>query len=378
MRWLLPLALISIATLALIPRPVATNSPWPGFPSADRDRTLAVRRGLAFIYATAAVPKNFAEYGHDYLWCFCEIARTSADPELRRIAGRLGHELARQWRGEHRQVGRAVGADEIYELVSGSQGADCLGVPDEPVKQAIRQAAGRLNAEEVLGFDPAKEPPPGNIPKPCPKCGAESPRGSRICRRCGTGLVMWDRYAVLCDALIVAYTGDRYGMRLGGSFADVVQWLPRMLPYPAPNDADDSAYRHAAYAITHVVYAFNDYGWFRLRPEWFPREFEFLRSHFTHSIATEDPELLGEYMDTLKSFGVTQSDPLMAAGIRFLLARQNPDGSWGDMGETDVYNRYHPTWTAIDGLRDYSWQGEGLSIPAALRRAHLGPMALPN
>jgi hypothetical protein len=29
----------------------------------------------------------------------------------------------------------------------------------------------------------------------------------------------------------------------------------------------------------------------------------------------------------------------------------------------DTYQRYHPTWTAIDGLRDYRWRGERLSFP---------------
>jgi hypothetical protein len=49
--------------------------------------------------------------------------------------------------------------------------------------------------------------------------------------------------------------------------------------------------------------------------------------------------------------------------MQFLLSRQNPDGSWGDMNETDIYHRYHPTWTAIDGLRRYAWRGERLSFP---------------
>ena len=33
---------------------------------------------------------------------------------------------------------------------------------------------------------------------------------------------------------------------------------------------------------------------------------------------------------------------------------QNKDGSWGDVTDKDIYQRYHPTWTAVDGLRDYA------------------------
>jgi hypothetical protein len=33
------------------------------------------------------------------------------------------------------------------------------------------------------------------------------------------------------------------------------------------------------------------------------------------------------------------------------------------MKADDIYDRYHPTWTAIDGLREYSWRGRRLSFP---------------
>jgi hypothetical protein len=33
---------------------------------------------------------------------------------------------------------------------------------------------------------------------------------------------------------------------------------------------------------------------------------------------------------------------------------------------------YHSTWTAINGLMDYAWSGEGTSFPEALRRAREG------
>jgi hypothetical protein len=51
----------------------------------------------------------------------------------------------------------------------------------------------------------------------------------------------------------------------------------------------------------------------------------------------------------------------------YLLATQNPDGSWGDVEAEDIYDRYHPTWTAIDGLREYAWRGERLQSPRLMR-----------
>jgi hypothetical protein len=49
------------------------------------------------------------------------------------------------------------------------------------------------------------------------------------------------------------------------------------------------------------------------------------------------------------------SDESIRAGFDFLLSTQNPDGSWGDPKNEDLYSRYHTTWTVIDGLRDYRW-----------------------
>ena len=359
MRWPLLFALVSIAVLlTTIPAPPAPESRPASLRMAEGDRAAAIQRGLAFIDTAARVPEHFAAFGHDFLRCFCGIARTAADAELKQTARRLGHEFAVQWRAGHSQFDPDIEANELYQLTAGSDAADCLGVPDEAMKRAIGKAARRVTPESLFGFDPAKEPPPADIPKTCRSCGGENPRGTRDCRRCGTRLAMRDRYDMWCDAVIVAFTGERYGVRLGGSLADVVRCLPRMRPYPAPGDANPAEYRHAAYAITHVVYAFSDYNYYRLRPERLPQEFEFLKANLTHSVRTEDVELVGESLDTLKSFGLSNADPRMAAGIAFLMARQNADGSWGDPGEPDIYNRYHATWTAIDGLRDYAWHGE--------------------
>jgi hypothetical protein len=76
----------------------------------------------------------------------------------------------------------------------------------------------------------------------------------------------------------------------------------------------------------------------------------------------EDPETMGEFLDTLKSFGLPEDHPLIVKGLSYLLSHQNPDGSWGDVEAEDIYERYHPTWTAIDGLREYAWRGERLSF----------------
>jgi hypothetical protein len=181
-------------------------------------------------------------------------------------------------------------------------------------------------------------------------------------------------YDVLLEALTITYSGDSAGVRLGASLQDVTQWLPKMRPYRGREGATNRDWQDVVYAITHVIYTLNGYSLFRLRPEWLPDEFEFLRANLKEAIDANDPEAAGEFLDTLKSFGLTEADPLMRSGIEFLLSRQNPDGSWGDPKDYDIYDRYHPTWTAIDGLRDYAWRGEGVTSIEALRRAQGHPL----
>ena len=154
---------------------------------------------------------------------------------------------------------------------------------------------------------------------------------------------------------------------MGAHYADVVRSVPRLRPYPSRDGGKNPEWEKAVYAITHLIYTLNDYSVYRLRPRWLPAEFHFLEANLRENIATRDSETMGEFLDTLKSFGLPAGDPLIRTGADFLLANQNADGSWGDLRETDVYNRYHPTWTAVDGLRDYNWSGEGVSFPAALR-----------
>lgn len=73
--------------------------------------------------------------------------------------------------------------------------------------------------------------------------------------------------------------------------------------------------------------------------------------------------MLGEMMDSLRAFGVNETDPALRAAIDFYLTQQNTDGSWGDMHAPDIYDRYHPTWNAVAGLSHYAWRNAGLSHP---------------
>ena len=320
------------------------------------DRRLAVQRGLRFIYQTACDPKNFSVFGEDYLWCFYSIGSTSRDPALARLAMAMGRERAAVWSRENPLLPENPPPRDIDDMTFGAYVSEKLGCPNARLKEQIRLAAPRYSAQDYLKFDAWHEPPPGDVPADCPKCDLVNARGATVCRRCGAPLKFRSRYDVWFDALITAYTGDRYGVMLGAPYAQVIRWLPSMRPYRWRDEGTENDFYSTVYSITHVVYTMNDYSKYRLSPKSLPDEFAYLKSNLEESIRMHDPETMGEFLDTLKSLGMKDSDPLIRSGMDFLMSTQNPDGSWGDPKTDDIYLRYHPTWTAIDGLRDYKWQ----------------------
>ncbi len=337
---------------------------WPGSRWTERARSRAVRRGLQFIYRTSLDTYNFAQYGSDYLWCFYTLSEALSDTRLRSLARRMGHERARRWRLLHPGLPSNADASTVADYAFGSDAADSLGVRDARMKEAIRNAASYYGARAFLLFDPKTEPPPGDVPDRCDYCHASNTRGVTTCGGCKRALRMRTRQDVWYDALITAYSGEHYGVTLGASYREVLRWLPTLRPYVAAGGvAGNNEFYDTVYAITHVVYTLNDYGLYRLNPGWLPQEFQFLRENMDVAIRLKDADMLGEFMDSLRAFGLETDDPLMRRGMEYLLESQNPDGSWGNPTEKDIYLRYHPTWNAVAALSEYAWRGERLNRP---------------
>jgi hypothetical protein len=352
------------ASLQTIRAPVA-RKPVISFSSSSRftdlDRTRAVARGLNYIYRTSHNRRDFAEYGSDYLWCFYTFSVAARDEQLKKTARRMGLERASWWRRRHRALPRNADADTVVRYLFASDHADSLGIRDDRLKEQIKCAAAHYTARDYLLFNPLAEPPPTDVPEECEYDGAINPRGSKRCHVCRRRLEMRSRYDVWCDALITTYFGEHYGVQLGARYADVLKWLPVMRPYRGNENGANPDFFYTVYAVTHVIYTLNDYTQYRLSPTVLPLEYQFLKNNLREAIEEKDPDMLGEFMDTLMSFGLTSEDPDMRAGIEYLLSHQRRDGSWGDK---DIHDRYHATWTAINGLMDYEWRaGEGLTFP---------------
>jgi hypothetical protein len=270
-------------------------------------------------------------YGSDLLWCFYTISHTSRDRGLSASAARAGRELARRWRASHQHVPPDADADEIYTVVMGAYAADLLGVPLPRLKPELRAAAARFSANDFLGFDAQRQPPSPDDPM---------------------------RYDTWLDALIRTYFGDAYGVLLGAHYSDVIKWLPRFRPF---DGHDEDIEFDAFYAVTHVIYTLNGYNERRVSPSILPAEVAFLRRKLDLAIADDDPQMVGEALDSLKAAGF-ENDRQVKKGMDYLVAAQLDDGAWVEP-EDDVYTAYHSAWTGIDGLRDYRYGGTVRKLP---------------
>ena len=337
----------------------------PTYQKAQRER--AIRRGMEFIYSFACDPQNFAECGDNLLYFFKLVASTSRDENLRKMALKMGKERFRHWRHSRRSLPSNADAVTIVEYYDEGSLAEMFGVRNKALKQQIRDAAKCFTTTDFLWFDALSEPPPADVPQDC-DCGTSNKRGRKTCRRrkCRAPLTMMTRYEVWYYSLTRAYCAENYGVILGARYADVFKWLPTLRPYPGRESGADLDFADAVYAISHLVYTLNDYGVYNLSPRWLPLEYDFLKANLEEAITLGDSDMMGEFLDSLIAFGLTDNNRLIRKGMRFLLSQQNSDGSWGDMEAEDLYSRYHPTWAAIDGLRDYAWRGKGLRFPRLL------------
>ena len=349
---------VSILNAQTAPHPL-----WPGARYSTEERDQAIYRGMQFIYRTASKPRVFAEWGFDLLWCFWSISNTAQDPKLRQMAHDMGHERAAEWRRMHARLSTKYDAGGLSNVIFGADAATRLGYPDDRFKEKIRAAVARYDVHDFLAFDAVHESPPSDIPKDCPKCGRTWQRGTKTCPRDGSKLRMRNRYDVWSDALIIAYTGDIYGITLGAPYRDVLKWIGVMRPYAPRSQVNTAEFYDITYCITHIIYTLNDYNQYRISPQWLPEEYAYLKTNLEEAIRLRDSETLGEFLDTLRAFGMTEDDSLIRTGVDYVLSQQNRDGSWGDPKDRDVYDRYHSTWTAIDGLRQYAYQGERLGFP---------------
>jgi hypothetical protein len=164
---------------------------------------------------------------------------------------------------------------------------------------------------ELLSFDPKNEQVPFTPVSHCGNCGhthkystpyarknwraadnnarnrdgrSQSPRDEvrKTCDLCGADAVSCIDYSALTDALCWAYLFECIGLDVdmhaerADSLAKIVRLLPTVRAYHVLGELGEDFYKWQCYFITHLVYAFSDYGQHALRRQLFAEEFEFM------------------------------------------------------------------------------------------------------
>lgn len=328
-------------------------------------RERAIGRGMGFIVALVETDGCLDYLGSGLLYFCRSLATTSPDRHLRTQARQIGRVAFAHWQST--MWGDTADPDAAWwvaELVRGYAAGEDLGVRSPSMKRWLASAVARFDVDDFLLFDPRREAPPAGCTDEC-DCGTRSPRGRGVCvnRACRAPLTRMSRYRLWCNAFTGAYCAERYGVPFRARYRDVVRWLPQMRPYRIDGRSSTATFYDIAYTITHLVYTLNDYGLYRLEPAWLPWEYEFLRTYIDTAIACDDPDLVGEFLDALRAFGQPEDDAAVARGYDYVLGAQNADGSWGAWDADTLYTGFHATWAAIDGLREFAWQGPALFWP---------------
>jgi len=307
-------------------------------------------RGLRRLHAIARRSGTFAEYGGHLLLAFSQIATTSRGAAVRRAALALGRERARAWHAGWSETRSRLDADTVLNEVIASYAAERMGVPHDGIRRDLYALVAGCTPPALLYFDPREESPPCDIPAECGE-GHVNRRGATRCASCGDRLDMKSRYELWHYALTNTYFCEQQNMPLAVRYADVLQHLPALRPYPQSGSDD---YYDGLYAVTHLIYTLNGYGASRVSRAELAEECRFLESSMPWALAQGEVDTVAEVVDSLVALGVPDDDALIEHARGLLLQQQRDDGGWSD--EADDYRCFHNIWAALDGLREFAWR----------------------
>ncbi|CAM9877125.1 unnamed protein product [Chrysoparadoxa australica] len=311
-------------------------------------RSRAVLRGLDKIFSMAQSEDTFSLFGSDLIQCFHDIARVAGEP-VRARAIMYEEQLSSRWKatGTLTSWKQRATPQELLDFIGSMYCLQRAGIYSEvlnlPRKAEVAAELPNYTIKEYLGWNPLTEPPHAA------SCDIYTSEKIGV-------------YRVMSNSLIHTYYADRVGLSLGCTYADVFKWLPHLRPYQGPKQLRWQDYLDQCFLVAHIVFSCNNWGEMRLEPELFPHEYYFVEEHLAVQIKQRDVHLAGEFIEVLRCFGGADSDPLMMAGITFLLEAQEEDGSWDRGEDRDDYTTYHATMVGIQALVARSYSGYGPSM----------------
>ena len=308
----------------------------------------AVERGLSYLETFLRPEEHFKAHWHDFVFEFHNIARTATDPELSARARRTVEEVVVRAKGSGFELGWDVTLGDCDRFAKALHGCEMLGIepvePRERVEFLTRRLTSAVRRYPIEPTETAKED-----------------------------------FERRCRNLINAYIGLSLNFPVHYGFAEALADCLELRPYEQTEALDARAFIRLGFLVTHIVYTVSHYNELLIDPGLLEPERRFMCKSIERLIDIDERELVGEYLDALRTAGLSEEDPLLDGAVSWLVGKQNSDGSWGDPGHERTYKRYHPTMTAVQGLRAYKRTGRGPEhawVTDLL--AHSAPVSIPG
>jgi len=304
---------------------------WEKFPTGrihtTHKRVTAVLKGLQWMEEYLEKEDNFEAVGWDAVSIFLEISINSENQGIRRKAKRTALKFARRLEQYYLDLDDPMDSSDFTDLLDFLADMAYLGLdPSTLLEKADEFYSSRDSEETFFGV---------------------SVDNLEMASEDYIFDLLMNVYSV--EKVNATYS-DRYVVDF--QLEDILKFL-KMRKLKSFGKDKETAEDHA-YLATHIAYVLSNYNRLRLWDQDASWLYRHLRANFASVLADRDVELVGEFIDVLRSLGFSETnDPMVRAGVNFLLNNQNDDGSWGRWEvEEDPYQAIHYTWCAVSGLRE--------------------------
>jgi hypothetical protein len=302
--------------------------------------------------------------------------------QIRKEATELYYDLVEKWNKKFSSISEKSNSRETVLFSESLHAKFDLETDREYLETAKDQICERLkslNAEEflecVLDKSFSHEKDSSDIPFAaqhiCTHCGKCNKKGAPSCLKCKRDLIDVIHYQSICHAIV--WAGVFYDINVDFRTANsktikvenVLSRLHLVRPYKAIDQIGELAFKEQCYFVTHLLLVLTSWGRYKLCKTDFIPEYIFILQNLNVVIKLGDPEIAGEFLQSLRLLGVANDSYPIQRGISYLVNKEKSlksKGSWVAPNR-DYYTQYHAIYCGIIGIMDFNYQSDKFVYP---------------
>jgi hypothetical protein len=289
--------------------------------------------------------------------------------EVHRAAVQLVNDVGGAWDARHPILGSEASGREILvftESVHAKQDTHLDGLHLVSLKDQVSSAMCDVSHEDLVDFDPTVKHA-DELPRAekhiCSHCGKVNRKTAEVCLKCKRKLVSVLHYQSICHAIVWAGVFSDIGLEFRAKsnwktcVDDILCRLRDIRPYKSLEALGEMAFKEQCYFVTHLLLSVTSWGRYHVEVMDFIPEYLFILGNLNVVIKLGDPELAGEFLQSLRIMGIPKTAYPIERGISYLLNKERSlkaKGYWIAPQKADFYQMYHSVYCAIIGMMDYS------------------------